>query len=54
MDQWNQIENPDVNPHTYGHLILHKEVRNIKWKKESILKTWCAGITGCLYVEECK
>jgi hypothetical protein len=41
VDQWKRIENPEMNPHTQGHLIFDKEPKNIRWKKENILIKWC-------------
>jgi hypothetical protein len=37
VDQWNQIEDPDLNLYTYRHLIFDKGVRNAHWKKDSII-----------------
>jgi hypothetical protein len=45
LDKWNRSEDPEMNPHFYGHLIFDKGAKAIQWDKNSIINK-CTGSTA--------
>jgi hypothetical protein len=54
VDQWNRIENQEMNSHTYGHLIFDKGAKNHPMGKKTAFSKNGVGSTGGQHVEECK
>jgi hypothetical protein len=49
-----RTEDPQMNPHTYDHLIFDTGAKSIQWKKDNIFKKNCAVSTGGKHVGEYK
>ena len=50
IDQWNRIENSEIDSQLYGQLIFDKAGKNIQWKKISSVNG--IGKTGQQHAEE--
>jgi uncharacterized protein (DUF736 family) len=47
-DQWSRIEDPDMNPPSYAHLLFDKSSKNIRWRKDSPFdKCWEKWLAVC-------
>jgi hypothetical protein len=53
VDQWNRIEDSEMNPHIYGHWFIDKVVKPFCGRKTAF-STNCADSTGFKHVEECE
>ena len=37
IDEWNQIQSPEMDPYEYSQLIFDQEAQVIQWRKDSVV-----------------
>ena len=41
IDQWNRIEDPEMDSQMCGQLIFDQAGKNIQWRKDRLFSKWC-------------